>query len=101
MLPVWWVRVRVMLGISDERGDGESWCEERSLCERWRGGVVVSEDFVSCRFPGIGVGDLDDVLLPLPLFSWDEEVVICGSSVVLFTASLAFVMVLIPSVGAK
>jgi hypothetical protein len=53
----------------------------------------MAEGFVSCRLSGVGPGDADSGLLPLPLGSWEDGVAIGGLSVVDSAASLAPVLV--------
>jgi hypothetical protein len=61
----------------------------------------MAERFVSCRLSGIGAGDADSRLLPLPLGSWEDGVVIGGLSVVDSAASLAPVVVALWFLGAE
>jgi len=82
--------VRDRVGRLGELGDRESLYEERSLCERWRGVVGLVAGFVSRRFSGIGAGDPDSALLPLPLSCGLGDGVMVALLVVLSVAPLAF-----------
>ena len=83
--------MRVRVGRSDELGDGESLFEGTSLCERWRDVVGLTAGFMSRRFSGIGAGDPDSALLPLPLSCGSGDGVMVAFPVVFLVASLALV----------